>query len=61
MFVCLFVCLFPQINVCLIVGKHEVLLDKTRLVVERGGCGLGKGEAASIQAMERTQEVQESM
>ena len=35
------------------VGKHGVLLDKRDLVVERGGCTLGKGEAAFIQAMER--------
>ena len=30
-------------------------------MVERGGGGLGKGEAAFIQAMERAQEVQERM
>ena len=34
------------------VGKHRVLLDKRDLVVKRG-CGLGKGEAAFIQDMER--------
>ena len=38
------------------VGKHWVLLDiKRDLVVERGGCGLGKGEAIFIHSYGKDQ------
>ena len=39
-------CFFEE--AVMFVGKHEILLDNKDVVVEQGGCGLGKGEAASV-------------